>query len=148
MAGLSTEEMWMREPEKQCGEAILYYKEIIDYILDDLNQLKYNGIITEGAAYLPEIMKKLNIPKNRYISITPSETFQIYHYKQRDWINLFLEGCSDKEKAFSNWMNRDILFAKEMQKQCKEFMYTSIVNDGIMTVEKMVSFISKHFGLE
>ena len=59
-----------------------------------------------------------------------------------------LEGCSDKEKAFSNWMDRDILFAKEVQRQCVEEGYFSIINDGSVGVEKIVEKVERHFVVE
>ncbi len=92
-------------------------------------------------------MRKLNISNNRYISITPTRDFQISHYNKREWISFVLEGCSDKEKAFSNWMERDVLFAKEVQKQCIKENYVSIINDGSIEVDEYVHRIAVHFGL-
>lgn len=144
---LRADEIWMREPVLQCQEELLYYKETFAFVLEDLMQIKEKDIITEGAAYLPELMRKLNISNNRYISITPTRDFQISHYKKREWISFVLEGCSDKEKAFSNWMERDILFAKEVQKQCIKENYVSIINDGSIEIEEYVHRIAAHFGL-
>ncbi len=144
---LRADEIWMREPVLQCQEELLYYKETFAFVLEDLMQIKEKDIITEGAAYLPELMRKLNISNNRYISITPTRDFQISHYKKREWISFVLEGCSDKEKAFSNWMERDILFAKEVQKQCIKENYVSIINDGNIEVDEYVHRIAAHFGL-
>ena len=144
---LRADEIWMREPALQCQEELLYYKETFAFVLEDLMQIKEKDIITEGAAYLPELMRKLNISNNRYISITPTRDFQISHYKKREWISFVLEGCSDKEKAFSNWMERDILFAKEVQKQCIKENYVSIINDGSIEVDEYVHRIAAHFGL-
>lgn len=70
-------------------------------------------IITEGAAYTPSVMKKY-MPED-YISIVPTADFQISHYKEREWVPYVLEGCSDKQQAFDNWMERDILFAKQVK---------------------------------
>lgn len=144
---LRADEIWMREPVLQCQEELLYYKETFAFVLEDLMQIKERDIITEGAAYLPELMRKRNISNNRYISITPTRDFQISHYKKREWISFVLEGCSDKEKAFSNWMERDILFAKEVQKQCIKENYVSIINDGSIEVDEYVHRIAAHFGL-
>lgn len=144
---LRADEIWMREPVLQCQEELLYYKETFAFVLEDLMQIKEKDIITEGAAYLPELMRKLNISNNRYISITPTRDFQISHYNKREWISFVLEGCSDKEKAFSNWMERDILFAKEVQKQCIKENYVSIINDGNIEVDEYVHRIAAHFGL-
>ena len=75
---LRADEIWMREPALQCQEELLYYKETFAFVLEDLMQIKEKDIITEGAAYLPELMRKLNISNNRYISITPTRDFQIF----------------------------------------------------------------------
>lgn len=69
------------------------------------------------AAFLPSLMQICNIDRKHYVNITPTPEFQISHYKERPWVSYVLEGCSDKEKAFINWMNRDILFADEVREQ-------------------------------
>lgn len=146
---MSPEQIWMRDPVVQCEEELLFYEEIFEFILEDLKQMHCkNGIITEGAAYLPKLIKKLNIPTERYISITPSKEFQFYHYSKREWVSFVLAECSDKEQAFLNWMNRDVLFAKAAQKQCKELGYVSYVNNGKLPVEELINNVILHFGLD
>ena len=93
------------------------------------------------------LMKKLSISKDRYLAITPAKEFQISHYKKREWVPYVLEGCSDKEKAFSNWMNRDFLFAQEVQRQCSGEQYVSIINDGNIEIDELVDLVVSHFGL-
>ena len=144
---LSPEEIWMREPQLQCDEEFTFYEEIFEFVMDDLRQIEAKGIITEGAAFVPKLMKKIGISKDRYVSITPTKDFQITHYSQREWVTYVLEGCSDKDKAFSNWMGRDVLFAKEVQRQCGQEQYMSIVNDGSIEVDKMVEMVASNFGL-
>lgn len=145
---MNAEQIWMREPLLQCREELIFYKEIFDFILEDLVQISNKkGVITEGAAYLPELMKKLNIPYNRYISITPTEEFQVIHYRKREWVPYVLQECSDKEKAFCNWMDRDVLFAKEVQRQCQEQQYMSLVNNGEKNIDELVNKVTQHFGL-
>ena len=145
---LSAEQIWMREPMIQCKEELLVYKEIFGFIMDDLKQIGCKGIVTEGAAYLPELMKQINVPYDRYLSIVPTKEFQVTHYRQREWVPYILEGCSDKEKAFCNWMDRDHLFAKEVQRQCERENYFSIVNDGNIEIEELAYKAIVHLGLE
>ena len=144
---MNAEEIWMREPLLQCTEELAFYEEIFEFVLADLEKIEAKGILTEGAAYLPKLMKKLSISKDRYLAITPAKKFQISHYKKREWVPYVLEGCSDKEKAFSNWMNRDILFAQEVQRQCSEEQYVSIINDGNIEIDELVDLVVSHFGL-
>lgn len=115
----------------------------------DLKRIDWkSGIITEGAAYLPELMKQSGIPDSRYISITPTKEFQISHYRKRDFVAWVLEGCSDKETAFLNWMDRDILFAQEVRRQCHNENYVSVVNDGNMDLDELAGLVAAHFGLK
>lgn len=93
-------------------------------------------------------MNKCNIPSNRYFCIVPSKEFQIYHYKQREWVSYVLNECKDKEKAFLNWMERDALFAVNIYNQCKMDGFSSIINNGSIDIETLSSTISQHIGLE
>lgn len=145
---MSAEQIWMREPVLQCREEFEFYEEIFRYVLADLKQINCkNGVITEGAAYVPKLVKQLGLPHNKYISITPTEEFQIFHFKRREFVPYVLEGCSDMERAFCNWMDRDILFAQEVQRQCHEERYASITNDGSIEIDELVSRVAKHFAL-
>lgn len=146
---MTPEEIWMRDPAVQCKEELLIYEEIFDYILADLKKTDCtNGIITEGAAYLPVLAKRHGIPSDRYISLTPTKDFQIFHYSQREWVPYVLAECSDKEKAFENWMERDALFAKAVQQQCGELGYASLINSGDSSAEELIDRVAAHFGLE
>ena len=143
----NAEQIWMRDPVLQCKDEIIFYEEIFDYIWEDLNKVNQKGaVVTEGAAYFPHIMKKLHVPEEQYAAITPTKDFQISHYKEREWVPYILEGCSDKEKAFQNWMGRDSLFADTVCKECMELNYLSIVNDGGNSINEMVQIVSAHFG--
>ena len=148
IVSMDAEQTWMRDPAGQCSEEFAFYKETFEYLAKDLRQISYSGgILTEGAAYVPAIMKQAGIPYNRYLSVTPTEQFQVFHYQKRAYVPFVLEGCLDKEKAFSNWMERDVLFAKEVRRQCVETAYASIVNDGSMEIDEMADKVAAHFGL-
>jgi len=59
-----------------------------------------------------------------------------------------LDGCSDFQKAFNNWMDRDSLFAEEVIRQCGENRYLSLVNNGKTSIKDLVEIVSAHFSLE
>ena len=145
---MTADETWMRNPKIQCEEELLWYQEVFEFVCEDINKIQnVNGIITEGAAYLPTLMKSINIPTNQYLSITPTKDFQVFHYRKREWIPYILNDCTDKDKAFENWMERDVLFAIEIQNQCEESDYLSLINNGEMSVDEMVRFVENHFEL-
>lgn len=37
---MNAEEIWMREPSLQCREEFIFYKEIFEFVLEDLRQIK------------------------------------------------------------------------------------------------------------
>lgn len=149
IAQMSPEEIWMRDPAVQCEEELQIYREIFSYVMTDLEEAASKGnVITEGAVFLPELVKKINIHWYQYLAITPVKTFQLFHYKKREWVPYVLAKCSNKEKAFDNWMERDALFAGVVQRQCETLGYASIINDGTVLPEKMLSRVTAHFGLD
>ena len=141
VAAMSPEEIWMRDPVVQCDEEFQIYEEIAEFVFEKLSGLKADFIVTEGAAYTPSVMKKRKLAD--YLCIVPSPEFQISHYKEREWVSYVLEGCSDKQKAFDNWMQRDILFAKQVKKECAENAIPCIVNDGTRSVDEMYLWVQE-----
>ena len=148
-SGLSWEQIWMRDPVLQCEEEVQWYEEVFEFVQKDLEEVSCkNGIITEGAAYLPNLMKRIDVPCNRYISMIPEKEFQIFHYSKREFVPYILRECSDKRKAFENWMERDFLFAQDVKRQCEMAGYKSFVNCGEMPIEDMVKMVEEHFELK
>ena len=74
----------------------------------------------------------------------------LYYFRvdrKREWIPYILKDCTDKDKAFENWMERDAQFALDVQKQCAKEQYVSLINNGEMSMDEMVRFVEKHFEL-
>ena len=45
-------------------------------------------------------------------------------------------------------MDRDVLFAQEVQRQCQEENYVSVVNDGTMEMDELANLVATHFELK
>lgn len=146
---MTPDQIWMRNPMEQNNEELQFYDEIFEFIMDDIKSVEgKNRIITEGAAFLPSLMQICNIDRKHYVNIIPTPEFQISHYKERPWVPYVLEGCSDKEKAFINWMNRDVLFADEVREQCIQMGYKAFVNDGSISIDELVKKVALQFGMK
>ncbi len=143
---LSADETWMRDPMIQNIEELKIYHEIFEYILEDLNKIEApRGIITEGAAFLPELMNKIKIEPTSYMCIVPTRNFQYHHYKLRPWVPEILKDCTDKEKAFDNWMERDALFATTVKEEADKLGYRTLITDGTIGVEYMYKQVAEWF---
>lgn len=137
---------WLREPRVQCEEEIQFYREIFAFVEDDVRKISGGqDMIAEGAAFLPELMKQAGVGTEQYFCMTPAKEFQLEHYRKRMWVPLMLEGCSDKEKAFGNWMARDMLFADKVREQCVAAGYRSVIIDGRADIQEIKNLVCRHF---
>jgi dephospho-CoA kinase len=145
---MSLEQLWLRNPVKLNEEELITYEKLFPYFISALEKLNKDiPIIAEGAAFMPALAEKIGVDKIRYICIVPSREFQIKHFSQRLWVNDYLAPCSDKEKAFDNWIERDILFALSVLEQAKKAGYTRLIVDGSKNVEDNFRCIVEKFEL-
>jgi len=140
---MSAEEAWMRPPQVQCQEEFDYYREIAPFVAEKLAEISAPRIIAEGAAFLPTLIPDAA----HYMAIIPSREFQFNRYRERSWVPHVLRDCSDKDAAFINWMERDALFAEEIQRQCTQLGLTCLVTDGSVSPEKRLKQVAAHFHL-
>lgn len=89
----------------------------------------------------------MEIKNDRAVFIVPTAEFQLKHYKERNFIPYVLDGCKDKKKAFENWMQRDIEFAKEVAKQARLNKRNLIVTDGNNSLKENFYVVEKLFKL-
>ena len=143
--GINAEEIWMRDAEEQCEEEFCIYEEIAPFVFDKLHRIDSEFIITEAAAYTPKVMER--VKDKMYLCIIPEAEFQVAHYKKREWVPYVLAGCSDKAQAFDNWMQRDILFARQVKKECDDKNIFCLVNDGSKTIQEIFDIVKAYFGL-
>ncbi len=146
---MSPDEIWLRAPAEQNREEMNIYHEIFEYAVSDIKTLPEDKpVIAEGAGFLPELMKKIGVTENEYICITPSKDFQYEKYSQRTWIHDILKDCSDKKLAFENWMERDALFALEVNAKAEELGYRTIIVDGKSSIDRNFMLVEKIFNLK
>ena len=58
-----------------------------------------------------------------------------------------LEGCLNKKEAFGNWMERDFLFSKEIERECKNENFKVIINDGKTNIDEIIMEVVNHFDI-
>lgn len=148
IASLTPEANWMRDPDVQNAEELAFYREAWDSVRAELTAFAPDRpVVTEGAAYLPELIAAWDEPHMRYLALTPTKVFQCRNYAKREWVPHVLEGCSDQKRAFDNWMDRDALFADEVRRQCGVFGCLSLMTQEEADFEKNYHAACEHFGL-
>ena len=108
----------------------LLSSKIFPYVKSYLIKNQNRSLLVEGAGLLPHLVKELGCPTSSYLCLTPTADFQKKHYTQREWVPYILEGTTNPEQAFENWMQRDILFAQMVRKEAMKLGYSSFVTDG------------------
>lgn len=142
---MTADEIWLRSPQEQCDEEFAIYKEISRPVFQKLDDIDEALIIAEGAAFTPEIMKK--VKGCRYICMVPTPEFQISHYQMREWVPHVLKECTEKRLAFDNWMQRDILFANKVKTLCEADRIPCIVNDGMKSIDEVYETVKCYLDL-
>ncbi|MBW6467159.1 MAG: hypothetical protein K0B06_11690 [Brevefilum sp.] len=145
---MSWDEMWSQPVNKQVQDVFAYYTEQFPMILADLlGYWDQAPIIMEGAAFLPELLKKSGVRSEHAMFLVPSKRFQLDHYSQRDWIQAIVDSCQDPDQAFANWMERDHRFGQEVIKQAQSLGYQTIVVDGHKDEDALYQQVVEHFKL-
>jgi 2-phosphoglycerate kinase len=145
-AKMNWNEIWSRPVELQVAEEFRYYTEQFPMILEDLQAFKKkNSLIMEGAAFLPSLVHTWGIEPHQVLFMVPTKSFQIEHYSKRPWIDQILNECTDPQKAFANWMERDHLFGKEIIRQAQSLNYRNVIIDGSLSEDALYTKVKKHF---
>ena len=139
----SPEQIWMRSPEEMADEEWRFYEEIFPYVKSYLIKNQDRPLLVEGAGLLPHLVKELECPASSYLCLTPTADFQKKHYKQREWVPYVLEGTTNPEKAFENWMQRDIFFAQMVRQEAMKLGYSSLVTDGNQSEDQTVEEVAR-----
>lgn len=141
-------EIWSRPVAQQVQDVFAYYRERFVMIVEDLSAYDLEQpIILEGAAYLPELIHECGVSPALAFFMAPAKAFQLHHYRQRPWIHDILRECDDPEQAFTNWMQRDHLFGKEVIRQAEALGYATTFVDGNRRIEGQYACVAAHFGL-
>lgn len=141
--------LWMRDTAEMAEESLEIYRRIYKFCLRDLRRLAEHGdVIAEGAGYLPELMKNDDVAADRYICMVSAPNFERQRYETMNFVNYCLALCSDRDKAFDNWMDRDARVAFYVKKSAEENGYSVFTIDNASSEDNMQRSAEEAFGLK
>jgi hypothetical protein len=144
---LTWEWLFMRPVAEQVAGEIAIYEEEFALILDDLRKLRREApLIVEGAALLPALLTPLLPCPSHAIFIIPTGAFQRETYAQRPWPQELLAQCSDPQRAWENWMERDEQFGRHVAAAARAAALTVLNADGQRTLQENTLAVAAHFG--
>ncbi|GHO45076.1 hypothetical protein [Ktedonospora formicarum] len=145
LSRLAHDALWLeRSVEQQVREEYALYLEEWNWIVRDLQALpRDRPILVEGAALLPELVEPLLNVRSRALWMIPTGEFQRYHYSQRTWAWDAVRGCSDPARAFENWMQRDICFARTIEAEARRRGLKVLMVDGARTLPESMAYVER-----
>lgn len=149
LSGLSWDALWSQPVEQLIEEEILAYGEQFAMIVEDLLALpRDTPILVEGAALIPDCVFPLLTDTQQAIWLVPRPAFQLQHYAAREWIQGILDQCREPEKAFANWMARDIGFAETVAADAERQGLKVIWVDDNCSLQANTAAVAAHFGID
>ncbi len=128
-------------------QAIACYTEHLRFIFSDLAAME-GMVIAEGTSLLPDCIKPLLVDASRALWMVPTEDFQREMYPKRGaFVAEIIKQCAEPEKAFKNWMDRDVAFAHWIQTRTRHHKLRCIVVDGQSSIEDNTEYVAEYFKL-
>lgn len=121
----------------------IYYEEF-ELILEDIHSLP-RPLLVEGCALLPERLRDLGVSPQKAFYMVPKENFFREQYKKRTWARDRLLETSDPVRAYENWMNRDVAFARRIAEMAQSSGYSCVWIDGSRTIPEAADEVAEHF---
>lgn len=141
-------EIWSQPVVEQVRDEFAFYRERFELVLEDLAGFDASRpLLLEGAAFLPELVQRCGVRRERVLFMVPTAEFQVSHYRRRPWIQNILQQCDDPVQAFDNWMMRDQLFGRMILRQARVFGYPTMIIDGSLNSDAVLARVAASFAL-
>ena len=150
LATMTWDEIWLQPVAALLERSVQAYREEFAFVEADIANLvaaNERPLLAEGAALMPDLVAPCLSSPHRGIWIVPSESFQRTQYACRPWIQDILRLCSEPERAFKNWMDRDVAFANRVTKGAIDLGLKTMVIDGSRTIDECADRVARHFQL-
>ena len=137
---------WMRRPvAEQARGAIASWTERVGLAVEDLLALPADRpIVAEGPGFFPEAILPLLASPRQAIWLVPSEAFKRASHARRGKSGWRVE-LSDRERAYRNHVERDLLMAEHYRRQARELGVPLIEVDGSRPVAEVAAEVEAHF---
>jgi hypothetical protein len=144
---ITGDDLWLRPLEEQIRTDQVGADEELDLILDDAAELlSENGkpLLIDGYIRPSRLLPLLPSKKHAFYLIA-TEHFLLEQYKRRPWIHDVLAKTTDKQKAWDNWMKRDLAAARSLQNEASENDMQFLNVDESRSINETVELIERHF---
>ena len=143
----SANERWLRPVDDLVREAVACYREHFAMVLADVVvRARPRPLLVEGTALLPAEVSAVVPRGDRALWLVAAPDFQRRHYRQRAWARSVVASSDDPERAFENWMERDVRFAAWVQAETDALGLYRMTVDGGRTVDEVAQAAATQCG--
>lgn len=141
------EQLWAQPSQILFEQAVIAYSEHLRFVFEDLEHIP-GKVIVEGTSLLPDCIKPLLIDDSQALWMVPTDYFQRTTYPIRGpFVSQIMNQCRDPEQALTNWMDRDVAFARWIEQRTASLDLTCIMVDGATSIAENAAFVSDYFHL-
>jgi 2-phosphoglycerate kinase len=143
----SADERWLQPIDALLDDAIRCYREHWGMVLEDVTARRATRpLLVEGTALLPAEVARV-ARADRALWLVADPDFQRRHYRERAWARGVVAASDDPERAFENWMERDVRFASWVAAEADALGLRRLTVDGGRTVDEVADAVAAAFGL-
>jgi hypothetical protein len=144
---LTGESLWLRPLEEQIEREPKFVEDMYPLIIEDIEAFvtKDARPLLVDASVVPRNIATLIPSKKHIFYLIPTEAFQREMYAKRASIAPTLAKTSNPKLAWSNWMARDVAYARWLESQVREQGFSMILVDGSLSLEETAEIVGEHF---
>ena len=143
----SPNERWLQPVDDLVNDAIACYREHLGMVLEDVAARTWaRPLLVEGTALLPIEVAGVAPSRERALWLLAAPGFQRRHYRERAWAWDVVASSDDPERAFENWMERDVCFAAWVAAEADALGLERLTVDGGRTADEVADAVAAHFG--
>lgn len=143
----SANERWLRPVDDLVQDAIACYREHLGMVLEDVSaRTGTRPLLVEGTALLPAEVAGVAASRERALWLLAAPEFQRRHYRERTWAWDLVASSDDPERAFENWMERDVRFAAWVAAEVDALGLGRFTVDGGRTPDEVADAVAARFG--
>jgi hypothetical protein len=142
---LSPEELWAPPVETQVRDLLLFYKDELTLVVEDLRKIQ-EPVIAEGVGLLPALVAEVLAEPHKTCWLIATPEFRRQHYSRRDLEGL-LSRCPDPKLAYRSWMARDDEISRRLAAEAASRSLSCLVVDGGSTEAEIAAGLARSFRL-
>lgn len=130
------EERWMQPVDELLSFVLMAYDEEFALCIEEIKAIPPSQpTLVEGNPLRPELVAPYLSHKHHAIWLIAQDEDLRHFYRQRIWAQHVVKETSDPERAFNNWLERDVAFAHLVREACDKHGFHALMSNRQQALE-------------